>query len=275
MNIEYLILLIVIIISILLVFKNSYENFSLLKLNEANFRTIGSDGKVYNVTDADRLKMAKKLLNLIVTNDKSVDFVKNLYLKSLPKGSIIIWRGPKIPTGWVFCDGKNGTPDLRNRIPVGRGTKTAQVKAGKQGGQLKYISEGGHVHGFTLSTNELPSHGHTATVRTTNDGNHSHGLVKTDNKPLGYDTCTAGLGLDWIHKHKAYDFVSEAGNFGAKSAKYSQYPHSHGTSWSSNVKVYGANDANITINHTGAGKEKKFTIKMPQYVSAYFIQKIN
>ncbi len=40
MNIEYLILLIVIIISILLVFKNSYENFSLLKLNESNFRTL-------------------------------------------------------------------------------------------------------------------------------------------------------------------------------------------------------------------------------------------
>ncbi len=50
--------------------------------------------------------MAKKLLNLIVTNNKSANFRNTLYLKSLPRGSIIIWKHSKIPTGWVFCDGE-------------------------------------------------------------------------------------------------------------------------------------------------------------------------
>ena len=265
MNIEYLILLVVIIISILLVFKNSYENFSLLKLNEANFRTIGSDGKVYNVTNSDRLKMAKKLLNLIVTNDKSVDFVKNLYLKSLPKGSIIIWRESKIPKGWVICDGKNGTPDLRDRIPIGT---AKNIKAGKQGGQLKYVKYNKHKHAFKLSVNELPNHGHTATVKTTNDGSHNHGTVKTGSTPgFSYQTCKDAAG--WKPKYKA----GETGDKRKISMVYT--PHTHAASWSSTEKSYNANDATIKINNVGKGAPKGFYIKMPQYVSAYFIQKNN
>jgi len=37
---------------------------------------------------------------------------------------IVIWSGAivDIPTGFVICDGNNGTPDLRDKFVVGAGT---------------------------------------------------------------------------------------------------------------------------------------------------------
>jgi len=57
-------------------------------------------------------------------------------------GIIVIWSGAivNIPTGWVICDGNNGTPDLRNNFVVGAGD-TYAVNA--NGGAVN------HTHGFT------------------------------------------------------------------------------------------------------------------------------
>jgi len=57
-------------------------------------------------------------------------------------GIIAIWSGSivSIPTGWVICDGNNGTPDLRNRFVVGAGD-TYAVDA--NGGAVN------HNHAFT------------------------------------------------------------------------------------------------------------------------------
>ncbi len=57
-------------------------------------------------------------------------------------GIIVIWSGAivNIPTGWVICDGNNGTPDLRNNFVVGAGD-TYAVDA--NGGAVN------HNHGFT------------------------------------------------------------------------------------------------------------------------------
>lgn len=42
---------------------------------------------------------------------------------SVPQGTILPWYGKldEIPNGFYLCDGKNGTPDLRNRFIVGAG----------------------------------------------------------------------------------------------------------------------------------------------------------
>ncbi len=42
----------------------------------------------------------------------------------VPQGAIIMWSGSlaSIPSGWVLCDGTNGTPDLRNRFIYGADT---------------------------------------------------------------------------------------------------------------------------------------------------------
>lgn len=67
----------------------------------------------------------------------------------VPRGIITMWSGAlgTIPSGWVLCDGANGTPDLRNRFIVGAGLAYG---VGETGG------EGMHV----LTVAEMPAHSH-------------------------------------------------------------------------------------------------------------------
>ena len=56
--------------------------------------------------------------------DENVDIKvgSNTSINVLPvSGHILPFAGPsnKIPTGWVLCDGTNGTPDLRGKVPGG------------------------------------------------------------------------------------------------------------------------------------------------------------
>jgi hypothetical protein len=47
-------------------------------------------------------------------------------------GGIIAWSGAivNIPTGWVLCDGNNGTPNLQNRMIIGAGDTYAVAAIG-------------------------------------------------------------------------------------------------------------------------------------------------
>ncbi len=82
----------------------------------------------------------------------------------VPRGAILMWSGAEtaIPSGWVLCNGANGTPDLRNRFIVGSGTGSSYAVAATGG-------EASH----TLSTAEMPSHNHTGS--TNSGGTHTHG----------------------------------------------------------------------------------------------------
>lgn len=70
---------------------------------------------------------------------------------SVPAGSIIPWYGnlANIPDGFALCDGKNGTPDLRDRFLVGAGNA---YKLGDIGGEnsvkLAPTQIGNHYHAF-------------------------------------------------------------------------------------------------------------------------------
>jgi hypothetical protein len=77
---------------------------------------------------------------------------------SIPAGLISMWSGSivSIPSGWLLCDGTNGTPDLRNRFIVGAGS-TYAVNA--TGGSADAIVVS-HTH--TASVND-PGHTHTTT----------------------------------------------------------------------------------------------------------------
>jgi microcystin-dependent protein len=79
---------------------------------------------------------------------------------TIPTGMISLWYGSigSVPSGWYLCDGSNGTPDLRDRFIIGAGTSYA---VGATGGSSTH----------TLTTAEMPSHTHTATV---NDPGHNH-----------------------------------------------------------------------------------------------------
>lgn len=69
---------------------------------------------------------------------------------SVPQGSIIPWYGSpgNIPNGFALCDGKNGTPDLRDRFLVGAGKS---YKLSNTGGE--------NTHVLTIA--EMPKHEHT------------------------------------------------------------------------------------------------------------------
>ena len=63
-------------------------------------------------------------------------------------GIIAIWSGSivEIPSGWVICDGNNGTPDLRNRFVIGAGDTYA---VGANGGAANHnhpFTGDGHFH---------------------------------------------------------------------------------------------------------------------------------
>lgn len=60
-------------------------------------------------------------LDAIVTRETAVG--GSLYIdplsREVPSGKIIAFFGTVAPTGWVACDGTNGTPDLRSRFVKG------------------------------------------------------------------------------------------------------------------------------------------------------------
>lgn len=80
-----------------------------------------------------------------------------------PSGVITMWSGAvaDIPSGWLLCDGANGTPNLVGKFIRGGAT------AGATGGSTTTSSNGGHSHGHslsagahTLSESQMPSHVH-------------------------------------------------------------------------------------------------------------------
>jgi len=84
---------------------------------------------------------------------------------SIPSGLIAIWSGStgSIPSGWVICDGTNGTPDLRNSFVLGAGNTYA---VGATGGSTDAIVVS-HTHTAT-STSTVTDPGHSHKVATTN-----------------------------------------------------------------------------------------------------------
>ncbi len=83
----------------------------------------------------------------------------NNFLNSFPRGFICLWNGQitTIPQGFGLCDGTNGTPDLRDRFVLGAGgTRSVGTTEGTQT----------HTHiltlgDTTLTTAQMPAHGHT------------------------------------------------------------------------------------------------------------------
>lgn len=80
-----------------------------------------------------------------------------------PAGVIVLWYGAatNVPAGWVICDGTNGTPDMRNRVPRGSSNDT---ELGASGG-ADTASLPSHTHpitvaGHALTVSQIPAHSH-------------------------------------------------------------------------------------------------------------------
>lgn len=98
--------------------------------------------------------------NLIGTYDNIAGILTQIPSTSstIPSGCIIIWSGSvgSIPSGYVLCNGSNGTPDLRNSFVLGAGNS---YTVGQVGGSTDAIvvshthtvTDPGHLHNIASS----------------------------------------------------------------------------------------------------------------------------
>ncbi|KGM29003.1 hypothetical protein KS18_04285 [Photorhabdus luminescens] len=135
--------------------------------------------------------------NGITVNSNGVSIDPN---KVLPRGMIVMFSGDSAPTGWAFCDGSNGTPDLRSRFVMCGETISetgkSSNKASEGGNNKKYhrdttstkVSVTIHVQETTLTEAQIPSH------------NHIGGMAYYNARGMRYGDVYSGYG-DLLHNY--------------------------------------------------------------------------
>jgi len=105
---------------------------------------------------------------------------------TIPSGCILIWSGStgSIPSGFVLCDGNNGTPDLRNSFVLGAGNS---YTVGQTGGSADSIIVS-HTHTATSVVTD-PGHFHTPNSSNNFWGNNAFG-GSPSGSPIGASSGT-------------------------------------------------------------------------------------
>ncbi len=123
--------------------------------------------------------VASFLPSAVIEADRITSSIPALqFAQGVSAGVIVAWSGAisDIPSGWVLCDGQNGTPDLRDKFIVGaredeRGKATTKILGELMvtGGSIEHVHgvshkmngiEYGTTEGHQLTINEMPSHDH-------------------------------------------------------------------------------------------------------------------
>lgn len=174
---------------------------------------------------------------------------------ALPSGTILLWESTvSIPTGWLLCDGTNGTPDLRDRFIVGAGSTYA---VGAVGGEAT----------VTLSAPQMPPHTHSVTAGTTGpNGAHSH---------------TRSIGANAHHSHTVKNFSTSPapalGSYQSATNRLSttspvsrgtSQPHAH--TFSTGAAGIHAHPISVSVNPAGATDPHN---NIPPYYALAFIIK--
>ncbi|MCW7760606.1 tail fiber protein [Photorhabdus luminescens] len=127
---------------------------------------------------ADKDGLSVKAGNGIKVDSNGISIDPN---NMLLKGMIMMFSGMDAPTGWAFCDGNNGTPDLRSRFVMCGETisETGQSssKANGSGTEKSFsknttstaVSVNVTVEDTILTESQIPSHKHIGGMAYVND----------------------------------------------------------------------------------------------------------
>lgn len=198
-------------------------------------------------------------------NEKDVVNKKYADRLGVPLGGIIMWSGASnaIPTGWALCDGKNGTPDLRDKFIVGAGNA---YRPGDAGGEVT----------VRLTTNELPAHTHSVTGTAASAGNHTHGnTFAIESVAAHTHEVNAVPSDDSVVYERGPDYgwnaygAREGGGDNAKAESAGAHTHT----LSGSVSPGGSHTHTVTgtIGSTGSGNA--FSI-LPPYYALCFIMRV-
>ena len=148
-------------------------------------------------------------------------------IEAFVTGMIILWYGNtgNIPTGFVLCDGNNGTPDLRGKFVAGAGN--SDYTPGSTGGN----------DSITLSESQLPSHNHSLSASTSSEGSHRHfgfanatgGQQRTGSNLSANNFAAKGTGAGNIYE--TYN-ITTAGNDASAGKTSQESAHTHSISGS-------------------------------------------
>lgn len=132
-----------------------------------------------------------------ITVDKNGVSVNMAYV--VPRGIIVMFSGSSAPTGWAFCNGSNGTPDLRDRFIKGSSSFSTSTGGSKT---YTYTPAGSiTVNSHTLTVAEMPEHRH----------NFTRGYADKDVTGSDYTRPMAGYGGWYDIQVQASDWMSGVG----------------------------------------------------------------
>ena len=199
-----------------------------------------NDGKKYHLsftTSRESGPIIDNCYNTLTTYEYSNEFHSNVDISinstidnpycfsgpgTMPMSGIIMWSGSELPDGWAYCDGENGTPDLRGRFIMGSTYSDTAIEIGQETGSYNMDQSGG-LQRVTLEDEEMPSHSHL--IESTTDFSHNHIIDNTD------ETATTSTHSSQ-HSHSiedssievssdiTYDFLTFGGSFSIAPVKY-------------------------------------------------------
>ena len=144
-------------------YASKVDNNTALPTNATNWTIYDPsslDSKFVKTTGNETIAGVKTFSSrpIVPTPTTNTQAVNKTYVDTrIPTGVILMWSGSiaTIPTGWVLCNGANGTPDLRNRFVIGAGSTYG---VGATGGSKDAVVV---AHTHTGSTSSNGSHTHT------------------------------------------------------------------------------------------------------------------
>jgi hypothetical protein len=148
----------------------------------------------------------------------------NFISSNIPIGTIVMWYKGAIPSGWAQCNGLNGTPDIRNRMVIGRNTT--------------YVTTGGSSTVKLLDTN-IPAHAHAMTSVST-AGTHNHQVYHRND--TGESSSTTAM------LSRADTKRSEDPSYGTRSEDW-EHTHSYTTPLDCGVEENTQTPINILPRH--------------------------